>query len=95
MPTTVAAGAIPTTPGTGTPPDGAVSDGLVTHLDGDRAAAWPAIFWGALAAFVWVGTWYVANHWRRWPGYLMGGTLFLVVLFVFFENFSRLLPPGV
>ena len=27
--------------------------------------------------------------------YLAGAPLFLVVLFVFFENFSRLLPPGV
>lgn len=71
------------------------SDGLVSHLDGDRAAAWPAAFWGALAAFVWTLTWYAANHWRRWPAYLMGGLVFLVVLFVFFENFSRLLPPGV
>jgi sortase A len=70
-------------------------DGLVSHLDGDRAAVWPALFWGALAAFVWTLTWYVGKRWRRWPAYAMGGVVFLVVLFVFFENFSRLLPPGV
>ena len=70
-------------------------DGLVSHIDGDRAAAWPAIFWGLLAAFVWTVTWYVGQQWRRWPSYIVGGLVFLVVLFVFFENFSRLLPPGV
>ena len=74
---------------------GPVADGLVSHLDGDRAARGPAIFWGVLAAFVWILTWFVGQRWRRWPSYLMGGLVFLVVLFIFFENFSRLLPPGV
>ncbi len=70
-------------------------DGLVSHLDGDRATSWPAIFWGALAAFVWILTWYAGRNWRRWTSYAIGGPVFLLVLFVFFENFSRLLPPGV
>ena len=73
----------------------AVSGEQLSNIDGDRAAAWPAIFWAAVAAFVWALTWYFGKVWRRWPSYLAGGGLFLLVLFVFFENFSRLLPPGV
>jgi hypothetical protein len=69
--------------------------GELDDLDGDRAAAWPAVFWGLVAGFVWLVTWYAAREWRRWPAYLTGTPVFLVVLFVFFENFSRLLPPGV
>jgi len=33
--------------------------------------------------------------WRRWPVYLLGTPVFLFVLFVFFENISRLLPANV
>ena len=32
--------------------------------------------------------------WRKWPAYLVGLPVFLVVLFFFFENFSRLLPAN-
>jgi hypothetical protein len=33
--------------------------------------------------------------WRKWPSYLIASPVFLVVLFVFFENVSRLLPANV
>jgi len=50
--------------------------------------------WGLLAAAVWVLTWLAGRWWRRWPAYLLGAPVFLVVLFVFFENFNRLLPAN-
>ena len=40
-------------------------------------------------------SWYAGRNWRRWTSYAIGGPVFMLVLFVFFENFSRLLPPGV
>lgn len=63
-------------------------------LDGDQAATWPAIAWALLSVFVWVGFWYLSHHWRQWPAYLLGTPVFLVVLFMFFENVSRLLPSA-
>ncbi len=63
-------------------------------LSGRNASNGPAILWGLIAAGVWLVTWLVARAWRRWPAYLVGTPVFLVVLFVFFENFSRLLPSN-
>jgi len=63
-------------------------------LSGHNAANGPAVTWGAAAAAVWLLTWLAGRRWRRWPAYLVGTPVFLVVLFVFFENFSRLLPSN-
>ena len=63
-------------------------------LSGRNAANGPAILWGIAAALVALITWLVGRAWRRWPSYLFGAPVFLVVLFVFFENFSRLLPSN-
>ncbi|MBA2283255.1 MAG: class E sortase [Acidimicrobiia bacterium] len=65
-------------------------------LDGERAGAWPAIFWAAVAAVIWLLAWAI-GRWRRrlkWPSYLVGILPFLVALFFLFENFSRLLPAN-
>ena len=64
-------------------------------LSGDPAARTPAILWGSLAAFIWLLTWLAGRRWRRWPAYVIGTPIFLVVLFVFFENVSRLLPANI
>jgi sortase A len=63
-------------------------------LSGESAANGPAVVWGLLAAVVAAATWAAARFWRRWPAFLIGTPVFLVVLFVFFENFSRLLPAN-
>jgi sortase A len=65
-----------------------------TGLSGRNAANGPAVAWGMAAAAVWLLTWLVARRWRKWPAYLLGTPVFLVVLFMFFENFSRLLPSN-
>jgi sortase A len=64
-------------------------------LSGDTTARTPAILWGLLAALVGLGTWQLGRRWRFWPAWLLGTPVFLLVLFVFFENFSRLLPANV
>jgi sortase A len=76
-----------------TPP--AQKAGLDAGLSGASTANGPAIAWGLLAAVIWGLTWWVSRWWRRWPTYIVGTGLFLVALYVFFENVSRLLPANV
>lgn len=65
-------------------------------LSGAGATNRPAIAWGILAASVWLAAWAV-GRWsgRRWTAYLVGTPIFLLTLFVFFENVARLLPANV
>jgi sortase A len=64
-------------------------------VSGDATAKRPAILWGLLAALVWLVTYLLSRRWGRLTAYAMGVPVFLVVLFVFFENFARLLPANV
>ena len=97
----------PTTlPGVTAPPTTAATTTTTTQpsllaaeeegLSGRSADNGPAIAWGSAAAGVWFLVWLVSKRWRkwRWPFYLAGTPVFLVLLFVFFENFSRLLPSN-
>lgn len=63
-------------------------------IDGEGASAWPAILLGLLCAAIWLLAWLVGRRWRKWPPYLLGLPFFLVALFFFFEEFSRLLPSS-
>jgi sortase A len=63
-------------------------------LSGERASAWPAIALGVACALVWTAAWLLGKLWRRWPAYLLCLPLFLMMLFFFFESFSRLLPAN-
>jgi sortase A len=66
------------------------------NLSGDRASAWPAIVWAIICALIWLVAWAVGKKWRRlkWPAYVVGIGPFMVALYFFFENFSRLLPAN-
>jgi sortase A len=61
---------------------------------GDPAAVRPAILLAIACLAVWVAFWVLSRLWRRWPAYVLGGPAFLAVLFVFFTQFSRLLPAS-
>jgi sortase A len=63
-------------------------------LSGKRAPKLPAIMFGLLCAAIWIAAWRVGKLWRKWPSYFVGLPFFLVSLFYFFENFSRLLPSN-
>lgn len=65
-------------------------------LSGERAPAAPAIGWALLCAAIWLGAWAVGRRRPRlrWPAYVVGVLPFLVALFFFFEEFSRLLPAN-
>lgn len=73
-----------------------VADDETAGLSGAGAANRPAIAWGIMAAAVWLGAWAI-GRWtgRKWASYFLSAPLFLVVLYMFFENFARLLPANV
>jgi sortase A len=63
-------------------------------LSGDPSARGPAIGWGLVCAAIWLGTYLVGRRWKKVPAYIVGTPIFLVFLFLFFENFARLLPAN-
>jgi sortase A len=63
-------------------------------IDGEEAAAWPAVLLGVLCAAIWLLAWFIGRLWRKWPVYALGFPFFMVALFFFFEEFSRLLPSN-
>jgi sortase A len=66
-----------------------------TSLSGKRVSKRPAVLWGLLAALCAAVTFTLSRIWRKWPAYFLGTPVFLLVLFVFFENFARLLPANI
>ncbi|HYF46722.1 MAG TPA: class E sortase [Acidimicrobiales bacterium] len=54
----------------------------------------PAVLWGVAAGMIWLAAWFVGRAWRRWPSYVIAFPAFAVALFVFFDNFYKLLPAG-
>jgi sortase A len=65
-------------------------------LSGAGAANRPAVAWAIIAGSIWLAAWAV-GRWsgRRWTAYIVGTPIFLVALFLFFENVARLLPANV
>lgn len=70
------------------------SDAFTEGLSGGKAPKLPAILLGLACALVWFGAWLVGRRWRKWPSYVIGFPIFMVLLFFFFENFARLLPSN-
>jgi sortase A len=63
-------------------------------ISGKQVSKWPAIVWGIVCALIWIAAWRLSKQWRKWTSYLIHLPFFLVALFIFFENFSRLLPAN-
>ena len=63
-------------------------------LSGEQVGRGPTALWGATAAAIWLIAWALGRRWRRWPAHALGTAPFLVALFLFFENVSRLLPAN-
>ena len=62
----------------------------------DTSAILPSILWGLALAAVSVGAWFAGKKANRlWVCYAAGAVPFVVVLYFFFENINRLLPPGI
>ena len=100
-PTGAETGAIPgdgeangTNAGSGSNGDELSAGTIDGGLSGKRAAVWPAIALGVACGFIWIAAWLLGKLWRKWPAYLLCLPLFLMMLFFFFENFSRVLPAN-
>ena len=78
------------------PGEGAAESTLDTPgLSGEGAAKDPAIMWATVAAAIWLLAWLLSRRIGRVLAYGLGLVPFLVALFLFFENFARLLPANV
>ena len=64
-------------------------------LSGKRRSVWPTVQWALIAAAVALAGYILGRLWRKWPAYLIATPVFLIVLFVFFENISRILPANI
>lgn len=81
-----------------TPTYASPSPGLSARpgLSGPPANRLTVVFWGMLTALVALAIWGLGRLWRRrWAAYLVGGPVFLVVLFMFYAQVARLLPSSV
>ncbi len=63
-------------------------------VSGEAVGKAPAVLWGLACAAIWLAAYVVGRRWRRWPAYVLGFPVFVVALYAFFENFSRLLPAN-
>ena len=64
-------------------------------LSGERRSIVPTIQWACIAGAIAIAGYMLGRVWRKWPAYIAVTPPFLVVLFVFFENISRLLPANI
>lgn len=63
-------------------------------IDGEGAPALITVVLGVGTALIWLLAWLLGRRWRKWPAYAIGLPFFVVSLFYFFEEFSRLLPSN-
>ncbi len=72
-----------------------VDDGFSGGWFDDTAAIVPTLVWGLALLAVAVGAYYVGKASNRlYVSFIVGCIPFLIVLYFFFENVNRLLPPG-
>ena len=84
-----------TVPAASSRPSTATTDAFVDGWFSDTSAIVPAILWGLALAAVAAGIYLLSRKVRRyWIGVLAGFVPFVVVLYFFYENVNRLLPPN-
>ena len=72
-----------------------VSDSFSAGWFSDSGAWFPTILWAAIVGLVAFGFWMLGRHWKRWAAYLLAVIPILFVLYFFYENVARLLPPNI
>jgi sortase A len=99
-PATTAPGQVTTAPAT-TQPDSPVVSPPAPDLDtfgqgwvSDQKAWAHLAFWGTLLAAIAVGAWLLGKRIPQWAAALIGIVPFTFVLYFFFDNVNRLLPPN-
>ena len=84
-----------TTPTASSRPATATTDAFADGWFSDTSAIAPATLWGLAVAAVAAGIYLLSRRVRRyWVGILVGFVPFFVVLYFFYENVNRLLPPN-
>ena len=99
--TAAPAAVAPPAPGTSKSLSGDTISGPAQNSTSGSSAAIPDVVgWGLGAAALWLAAWLVARRLKPrlpwgWPAYVAGAPVFLVLLYFFFENVTRLLPSNV
>jgi sortase A len=75
-------------------PESAPAPAALDDIDGEQHSIVPTILLGLLCAGIWLLAWLIGRRWRKWPSLALGFPFFMVALFFFFEEFSRLLPSS-
>jgi sortase A len=94
---TTAVGVVPTdtVPPESSPSAAETTDAFADGWFSDTSAIAPAILWGLVLSGVAAGIYLLSRKVRRyWVGILVGFLPFFVVLYFFYENVNRLLPPN-
>lgn len=73
----------------------AAPDAPFGSLSGGTESRAPAVAWGIVCALVWFAGYALGRGWRRWPAYAATAPVFLLALFVFFQNFARFVPANI
>jgi sortase A len=82
--------------GDGAGPDGPIADAFSQGWFDDTGAIPHVVLWGLLLAGVTVGAYHAGKRAQRlYVSFIAGCLPFVVVLYFFFENVSRLLPAGI
>ena len=63
-------------------------------ISGETSSRTPAVVLFILCGAIWVFAYSFSKLWRKWPAYAVCLPFFLVGLFFFFEEFSRVLPSN-
>jgi len=87
----VPSGVAPLPPTVSTTPKRVVA---ISGLSGEKSSQTPAVLWGAIAALVGALWWLVFHRHPSWVTWIVGAVPFLVVLFVFYTYFERVLPAN-
>ena len=67
---------------------------LQESLSGDTSSRVPSVVWGVVTLLVGALWWWLYRRWRHPATWLAGVAPFLIVLFVFYVYFERLLPAN-
>jgi sortase A len=63
-------------------------------ISGERSSRAPAVVLFVLCGAVWAFAYCFSRLWRKWPAYAVCLPFFMVGLYFFFEDFSRVLPSN-
>lgn len=63
-------------------------------ISGETSSRAPAVVLFILCGAIWIFAFSFSRLWRKWPAYAVCVPFFMVGLFFFFEEFSRMLPSN-